>query len=172
MFVGNGGSLPCFFRYCCLLSCAGVAWRTRGCWWICWPINTKCSQIFRINNYSLCCPLCSSRYFKGFSSSGWGIWSVNWYFWTTLAINYLLNFSGSQVNSITCVLCLSQSFPLNYIFLSLLASVGATLLLEGGCWENSFHIKAVSDSESSHYQRDSFGHFTVPWASIKILGLG
>lgn len=66
------------------------------------------------------------------------------------------------MTSVTCVLCLSQSFPLNYIFLFLLASVGATLLLEGGCRENSFHVEAVSDSESSHYQRDSFGHFTVP----------
>lgn len=62
--------------------------------------------------------------------------------------------------------------PSELYFLFLSASVDATVLLEGGCWENSFHIKALSDSESSHYQRDSFGHFTIPWASIKILGLG
>lgn len=42
------------------------------------------------------------------------------------------------------------------------ASLGATVLLEAGCRENSFIIKAISDFESASCQRDGPGYATVP----------
>lgn len=121
-------------------------------------LNTMCSQLLRINNFSLCCPLCNSKYFGGFSSFGSVTWAVYWYSWTTLAINCFLNFSESLMNYITCVPCppytlQSQSTPLlNYFFLSLSlcgcdSSFGRRLLRKFLLHQSSFGFWIQSSSK-------------------------